>query len=284
MSRKTFRKDVIDDYIYKRRRLDGDQAYAERQWNAQAMKMNRNPQRITPPYTLNSVPRTRGAIIQGEMKYYDCFGGGAIADNTGDWSNSVKDPSTTVNIGGNAAVPTPGCLFAPTAGTGIDQRIGKAVHVMKIKINFLVLIAAQTTQTVADPATPVRLILVMDKQTNKATITGDQLMQEDTTTVGGLLTFQNVNNFGRFQVLKDKTYVMHSPTLTVLSGTTIEQSGIGLRGKMSYTFRTPLRVRFDGSAGTVADIIDNSFHMLATTSSAALVPTLYYRSRVTFKE
>ncbi len=276
--------DYMQEQAYRDRRKAALLAQSYNDFNDRAIKMNRNPQRLTPPYTLNSVPRTRGAIVQGEMKYFDCFGGGALVDNAGTWASSVKDPSTTVDIGGNAAVPTPNCLFAPTQGTGIDQRIGKAVHVMKIKVNWFLSITSQSSQSTADPCTPIRLILVMDKQTNKATITGAQLMQSDTTPVGGLFTFQNVNNFGRFQVLKDKTFIMHAPTLTVLNATTIEQSGIGLRGKMSHTFKTPLRVRFDGSAGTVADIIDNSFHILCSTSSTALAPTLYYRSRVTFKE
>ena len=55
--------------------------------------------------------------------------------------------------------------------------------------------------------------------------------------------------------------------------------------KYSIYFKKPISVRFNATnGGTVADIVDNSFHVLATCTSTALGPNLYYNCRVCYKD
>jgi len=226
-----------------------------------------------------TVPRTKGVYAYGEMKYFDsCRDNVAIGSST-TWASSVYDP----NAFPVAAINT---LFCPTLGAGVNQRIGKACKVLKIKMNIVISIPAQTNQTVTDAGSYIRLLLVLDKQTNSAQMTGTQLMTSPGVATAVLApgSYQNIDNFGRFKVLKDKHMTIDNPTITY-DGTNVEQSGIIRRFKWNVKFKTPITVRFNNTAGgTIADIIDNSFHILANNSSTDLNPNISYNCRVCFKE
>lgn len=82
----------------------------------------------------SSVARTRGAAVQGEMKYFDCDANSiALVATTTTWpAGTMVDPLTTINLG-SAAVANPLCLYAPTVGAALNQRIGRKILVHKIK-------------------------------------------------------------------------------------------------------------------------------------------------------
>ena len=69
---------------------------------------------------------TRAPKIAGEMKYFDTYKTTtAVGVVTTTWpAGAMVDPTTTVNLGA-AAVATPLCLFAPTVGSALNQRIGQ---------------------------------------------------------------------------------------------------------------------------------------------------------------
>lgn len=223
----------------------------------------------------------------GEMKYFDCEKTGTnLAATTTTWvAGTLVDPATTINLG-DAAVATPGCLFAPKVSASLNGRIGRKVMVHKIKVTGVISVPAQATQAAGDAATRVRLILVMDKQTNATAMTSAQLMNDAGGNTTTLSSFQNPNGFGRFKVLRDK-YVNLSNVNMTGSPTTgdVIQSGYVARFKLNYVFKNPIQVNFNATnGGTVADIIDNSFHVIAGADSIALVPNISYYSRVSYKE
>lgn len=233
------------------------------------------------------VPRTQGAAVIGEMKYFDCeLAANALVACTNTWpANTMQDPATTINLG-SAAVATPLCLFAPTVGAALNQRIGRKVKVLKIKLLCTLSIAPQAAQNAADTSSNIRLMLVMDQQTNAAQMTGAQLMNDASTGSTTVNSFQNPNNFGRFRVLKEKRFAMANPNMTG-SPTTGDVISDGLKRvfKINVTFKNPVEVHFNATnGGTVADIVDNSFHVVAATDSTALAPLLSYYSRVCYKE
>lgn len=220
----------------------------------------------------SSVARTRGAAVTGEMKYFDTLKNAVAIPNSTDWTATELDP-TTYNT-----------LVCPIVGSGVDQRIGKSIKVMKIKIRGSIICAAQTGQATEDEASVIRLILHQDKQTNSTQAQGEDVMANAADGVMNPLSFQNINNFGRFRVLKDKTWQLQQPG-TVWNGANVLQSGLAMHFKWTIKFRYPVVIRFNATnGGTVADIVDNSFHIIGTTSSVSLVPKLYYQSRVCYKE
>ena len=197
----------------------------------------------------------------------------------------MVDPVASVNLGA-AAVGFPLNLCSPTVGSALNQRIGREITIRKVKVHGRLHVAAQIAQGTGDSSCVVRVALVLDTQTNAAQMTGAQLFNDALGPLSTLQSFQNPNNFGRFRVLKDKQFsftnmnIAGSPTTADLV-----QSGMNKPFKMSYVFPQGLKVRFNNTnGGNVADIIDNSLHMVAATDNGALAPAIMYYSRVCYKE
>jgi len=151
--------------------------------------------------------------------------------------------------------------------------------VVNIKIRGHLQLGVQANQTATDVFPHVRLALVQDKQTNAA-----QLNAEDVFSSAGAgnatLMWQNPAFFGRFKILKDKSFRMPQAMVT-WDGTNIEQNGYTLPFKWNITFKKPVVVHFNGTnGGTVADTIDNSFHVIGNSTNALAV--LSYKCRTTF--
>lgn len=241
-----------------------------------------------------SVARTRGAAVTGEMKYFDCARSNVnLPAVTTTWpAGAMVDPSTTINLGA-AAVGTPLCLFAPTVGSALNQRVGRSVLVRKIKVRGQLL--SSTLQTAAagyapDDSNKVRLMLVQDTQTNAAQMTAAALMNDASDAATTINSYQNPNNFGRFRVLKDKEVTFQNPNFTVSETAAASfnayQGGLIRHFKWTINFKTPVKVHFNATnGGTVADIVDNSFHIVAATTSTTNVNIgISYYSRVAYKE
>jgi len=232
-----------------------------------------------PRYTNRGVPRTPGGALAraGEMKYFDCELAQASIVASASWTGTVKDPNVT-------PVANLNCLFAPTPGSGINQRIGKSVRMMKLKIRGTLFVDAQNNQIAPDNATKVRLMIVEDMQTNGSQCDGADVMTTTVSTTTSINAFQNINNFGRFRVWKDKNFVFQNPTIT-WDGTNLEQNGLKKDFKFNLNFKGGLPIRFGSTTGgTVSDIVDKSFHLLAIVDNTALTATISYVCRVGFKE
>lgn len=235
----------------------------------------------------SSVARTRGAAVMGEMKYFDCnLEAAAIAATTSTWvAGTMMDPATTINLG-SAAVATPLALCVPTVGAALNQRVGRKIMVHKIKIHGTINVPAQAAQAASDSATKIRVVLVQDQQTNAAQMTGAQLFNDSTSAVSTINSFQNPNNFGRFRVLKDKMLSLGNLNMAGSPSTAdVIQAGQKVNFKFAVNFKKPITCHFNATnGGTVADIVDNSFHMVAACDNSAYAPVLSYYSRVCYKD
>jgi len=234
-----------------------------------------------------SVARTRGAAVQGEMKYFDCDAVGIpLALSGASWpAGAMVDPLTTINLG-SAAVLNPLSLCVPTVGAALNQRVGRKITIRKIKVHGTVSVATQSAQTTADQACKIRLVLVQDLQTNAAQMTAAQLFNNASGASTGINSFQNPNNFGRFRVLKDKMITLSNLNLAGDPAVpNVIQAGARINFKFAVTFKVPVQVHFNATnGGTVADIVDNSFHIVAAADNIAYAPELAYYSRVCYKD
>ena len=234
----------------------------------------------------------------GEMKYFDTYKTTtAVGVVTTTWpAGAMVDPTTTVNLGA-AAVATPLSLFVPTVGSALNQRIGRSVLVRKIKIHGQITAAATGTNLASwEPYLPqkVRVLLVQDTQTNAAQMTAAQLLNDAGASDTTINSYQNPNNFGRFRVLKDKDILVQDPNFSVEYNPDDEPqtgyartNGLIRNFKFSVNFKTPVKVQFNATnGGTVLDIVDNSFHMLAACTGVSTnhPPSISYYARVAFKE
>lgn len=220
------------------------------------------------------VPRTSGALAVSETKIFDTFYNTAVPAITTSWSSGIADPATFL------------CLCVPVVGAALNQRIGRRINYFKVKIRGQYKCAAQQTQAAAETASSLRIMLVVDKQTNAAQMTAAQLMAPDATTSLSLQAFQNTDNFGRFQVLKDKRHKISNANL-VGSPTTgdVVQQGMLIPFKLNYTFKKPLSAHFNATnGGTIADIVDNSLHIVCACDNSSYAPTLQYAARVVYQD
>lgn len=210
------------------------------------------------------------------MKYFDTLVAARGITGSNVWASTVFDPTGT------------NCLFAPTQGAAINQRIGGKVRIMKIKIRGRIEKQSAVGLSSLPQQQTVRIMLVHDKQTNATQMTGTQLMMGDAAqSIDTIVnTYQNLENFGRFRVLKDKKFSFGNQNSTGTSPAI--QWGADVRQfKFSYSFGSGMEIRFNATnGGTIADIVDNSFHIVANSNAtgANLIPNISYVCRVCFKE
>lgn len=202
-----------------------------------------------------------------ERKYFDSYNSTFLAQANANWDTTVKDPATL------------NTLFAPTTGNDISNREARNVYVHTIRIKGYLRISGDLS-TVNLPKCPtVRIILVIDKQTNGTQMTGNNLMASSTG--DSILAFVNTANFGRFEILKDKMIQLDFP-ISAVSATNTSFPNTQRYFKIKHTFKTPLRINFNSNdGGTVADIVDNSFHIVAAKTEAPGV-AMVYNCRVGF--
>ncbi len=222
-----------------------------------------------------TVARTRGwAGARSEMKYFDTTKALTAIVAATTWAGTELDPGTFDTF----------CV--PVKGTGIDQRIGRAINIHKIKINAHLFINSQANQTATDAACLTRIALYLDTQTNAAQSQGEQVFQDPGTASisNNAMTFQSLATLGRFRMLKDKRIVMQNPNIAY-DGTNMEQMGLIRSCKINHTFRNPIKVHFnETNGGTIADIVDNSLHLIAATTNTGLAVSIIYEARVSYKD
>ncbi len=223
----------------------------------------------------------RQLVSPGEMKYFDTELSAATLVVSTDWTGTEFDPDTV-------PVANIDCLFAPKIGSAINQRIARQVKVHKIKVRGAIIVGEQVAQTTGDGACYLRLVLVMDKQTNALQMQGEQCFTDPVTATGNMamLSYQSLANLGRFQVLKDLKILIQNPNMGNSTAVTNNVSqGLVNKFQFNINFPDPCIVHFNSSTGgTVTSIVDNSFHILACCNNVDLVPTLTYYSRVSYKE
>lgn len=229
----------------------------------------------------------RAKAPMGEMKTFDVeLVGTAVSAVTTTWvAGTMKDPNTTINLG-SAAVATPLALCVPIVGAALNNRVGRQIKIHKIRVRGTIACGAQAGQTTADSASVIRILLVQDMQTNIAQMTGAQLLRDAGAADTTIFSMQNPDNFGRFKVLKDKIFNLQDPNMAgEVAAANVIVAGKKLNFKFFVNFKQPVLVHFNGTnGGTVADIIDNSFHIVCGTDSTGIGPIISYYARTSYRD
>jgi len=213
------------------------------------------------------VPRNLGnPLALAERKYYDSGFGGPMPFTITDWAGCEADPAVS------------GTLFSPAQGTNFNQRIGRKVQLLSLRIDIVVEVPTHFAAT-APPSYNNRVILYQDKQSNGVQAQAEAVINQENP--AALLPFnmaQNVLNFGRYKVIRDKRIIIGAIP-TTFDGTDVLHSGNARHFRFTYKPKKPLYVNFSNPTGTIADIVDNSFHIIACTDVAGVVVQLQYRCR-----
>lgn len=212
--------------------------------------------------------RTAG-FLGIEKKFYDtALAGAALATTT---TGGEFDPSATSMIS------------TPAQGDSEQNRDGKRIVIKSVMLNGVINCAAQTAQTVIAEPTQVFVALVLDMQTNGAQLNSEDVFKNTSgaTLLGGSVQ-RNLLFSTRFRVLKEwSMYFAPQAAVNNASATTVSFTG----GSQCFDCFLPLDLNVNFNSGTtasVANVIDNSLHVVAFTNSTSMAPTISYNARIRF--
>lgn len=218
--------------------------------------------------------RRRNARVAGflgiEKKFYDTFLSAATLTAVADATGGEHNPSATI------------CLNSVTQGDGESQRDGRKLVMKYISLSGYVESTFLTNQTVLPTNHLVYIALVLDKQTNGALLNSENVFINPSG-AAGLTTnvFRNLQYIQRFQVLKSLKIELR-PGEVSYDGTDMEVGG----HLQHFVMNVPLNdipVNFTGTTETIANIADNSLHVIAWAADfGATVAKMSYNARLRF--
>ncbi len=165
-------------------------------------------------------------------------------------------------------------------GDGESQRDGRKYWIHSIHIKCAVQAQAQEAQVNPLSELKGRICLVWDKQTNGAQLTATDVMD------GGLtddtLAFRNLQFTSRFQVLWDKKWKLTRHNVAQgavdLFAATTQTTHIMTYNKI---FSKPVQVICSGTTAVIANITDNSFHIIGVATNTTALLNMQVRVRFT---
>lgn len=206
-----------------------------------------------------------------EKKFYDTMliGGNIPAPN--DATGGEFDPSATSMIS------------TPTQGDGEQQRDGKQIACLFVEICGT--IAHTGAEAAADVLNGVAVFVacVLDTQTNAAQMNSEDCFKNLGASAGTAPNCIRNLLFGkRFRILKQRRFDMNVPTLSQQAANDYSYHG-QRRDFKWYIPLKGLKINFNaGTTASVANVIDNSIHMIAFANTTSPQCTISYNARLRF--
>lgn len=198
--------------------------------------------------------------------------------------------NNAVSAGGEVDPTTLDCLNSMIQGIGASTRLGRHIHMKSIRIKFQFDLAVLGPQLTAPGDVTIYVALVLDKQTNKATLKSEDVYSNPS----GIYALQsspeiNLENTDRFRILKSKQFKMARSTAALVSyiPSTDVRTYSSARVTKDFTWNCNLRnmkVLFFGAGGGIGAIADKSLHVVAfcDVSGAPAAPHISYQSRLRY--
>lgn len=214
-------------------------------------------------YAANNI-RTAG-FLGIVKKFLDVSHSSSLAT---DASACMEDPSTML------------CLNAPAEGTGASQRSTRNVKFTDLHINGYIEFPQLGSTSNYDTPGYCKIWVVMDTQTNGAQMTSDQLLLDIGTAGFDILSQRNLENTDRFKVLAELT-VREGDRAAVWDGTDQRTSGKFVPFEIHRKLNMRTKFVTTGTGATIADIQDNSIHVLALATDVGST-NIAYTSRIRY--
>ncbi len=192
-------------------------------------------------------------------------------------------PGTGTGMAGGEIDPTTlNCLNSMVQGNGQSERLGRKIRMRSINVKGRIHIPSSQGDSVPSGVHQVMLALVLDKQTNAVQLNSEDVFVNPATNGGALATvFRNLEHSDRFRVLAVRKVVLH-PDITSEDGgggLSFAQAGSSKLFNIRVNLRN-MQVLYTGTAGTIANIQDNSLHVLAFSNGGS--PNITYNSRLRY--
>lgn len=216
-------------------------------------------------------------VAAGRLRRRNVRTAGYLGIETKFWDKTYSAAVATTTAGAEAdPAANSSCLNSISQGDGESNRDGRRCVLKKLILRGMLTLGPTADQADGISARVVRVLVVLDKQTN-----GVQLNSEDVLADSAgvdVLSMVNLQHSRRFRILWDRTFVLQPATAQTDGANT---ASIAHEGKyFSIVKNLNIPVTFDGTTDDIANITDNSLHVIAIANGGA--PTLAYQSRVRF--
>lgn len=206
-----------------------------------------------------------------ERKFYDTMLVSTAITANANAQSGEYDPSATSMI------------TTPTLGAGEQQRDGKQIACLYIDFAFTISCAPVEASADLPLGTNVYIALVLDTQSNGAQMNSEDCFKNLTASVAGSTSpLRNLLFGNRFRILKSRLVEFNVQSATQQAANDYSWPGL----KKSYKWYVPLKgLKINFNAGTdasIANVMDNSVHVIAYTNSVTLTPLLTYNARFRF--
>ncbi len=209
-----------------------------------------------------------GGFLGIEHKFYDQAKADTALTAPTDAAGGEFDPVGAIQ-----------CLNAVTQGDGESSRDGRQIRMTKIQVNGILTHAAQVNQVAGDLIGEAMVALVLDTQTNAAQLNSEDVFDNHPgLALGACVPMRNMQLAKRFKVLKRQVFAFPQVALS-WDGTNMEQNG----SRMSFQWNVDLNniaVNYTGTTEAIANITDNSLHIIAYDNTG--LSSLAYGSRLRF--
>ncbi len=141
-----------------------------------------------------------------------------------------------------------------------STRDGNQCKVIGIELAYIIIANTST------PFTSVRIMIVLDKQTNQAIYVNTDLL-DDITATDNILSPRQLNNLDRFSILYDRVHMLSTafPTVTV-----------------KKFIKKEIKLRYDNAAAAITSLTMNSLSFVQMTSEPTNVPAITSFTRIRY--
>ncbi len=151
-----------------------------------------------------------------------------------------------------------GSLNIIPQGDGESERIGRQITIKSISCRYI--ITLPETITLDESCDTVRIMLILDQQTN-----GAQAPLLDVLELAEIRSYRNLSNVNRFKVLYDKKTSVSAMASTGSSSLCVERWG-------NFHWKGAVRINYNPSAttGAITTIESNNFFLLVVSDKGLL--------------
>lgn len=209
-------------------------------------------------------------VIGVEKKFYDTSLTATSLVSPTDASGAEFDPSATSMIS------------TPSVGDGEQNRDGKRIIIKSVYIKGSLRMPQLEAAVDPHPGCRAYVALVIDAQSNGAQMNSEDCFKNTSASASQAhLPMRNLLFGSRFRVLKDEVY-----DLTPISsaGTVVNDfNSAAVIRDFEWFLPMDQVVNFNaGTTASIANVIDNSLHIIAFVNSTSGVPTIAYNARIRF--
>jgi len=220
---------------------------------------------------MQSMNRTQMGFLGIEKKFYDTTLVASAIPAPTDCAGAELDPSATSMIS------------TPAQGDGEQQRDGKQIVIDYVELKGIIDTATVELNGSPAVASTVYVALVLDTQTNGAQMNSEDCYKNTSATANvATCPLRNLLFGSRFRILKSSVFDVSPLTCTTAGA---DSFSYGNR-QIPFHWFVPLKglkVNFTaGTTASVANVVDNSLHIIAFTNRLSLTPTLSYNARIRF--